>query len=322
MVDAAAREVWGTFSVKDHVRERTFVDELMLYDRLVIPVPPRGNDKELQRWEGNDWQPARLLECLRRLEDLAVPVKWDEPQQAQYEEDDRLQAARQLDPLYATSLHWALQFSLGVPPELIPKGVEQVRPIAAYPSPEEFARAHTIRVFRAPDDVTRERLVAVLARKFLVLEPSRIDAMRQLENAVDLAKRGDFREKRSRFHEWLEGKIVTGMAEGDVVGEMQRHIDEINNAAARANHRLIFKSAFLVTKVGLNAAPAALAYLGIPAPPAKDLGLGNAAVVVAENVLDKGLPELPVSPANPAAMFVTAGEELRRRELERLFEFG
>jgi hypothetical protein len=36
-------ELWGTFSVKDHLRERAFVAEVLLYDRLVIPRPPTNS---------------------------------------------------------------------------------------------------------------------------------------------------------------------------------------------------------------------------------------------------------------------------------------
>jgi hypothetical protein len=32
-------QVWGTFAVKDHCRTNAFVCEIMLFGRLVIPVP-------------------------------------------------------------------------------------------------------------------------------------------------------------------------------------------------------------------------------------------------------------------------------------------
>lgn len=32
-------EQWGTFSVKDHLRSRAFVAEVILFDKLVIPRP-------------------------------------------------------------------------------------------------------------------------------------------------------------------------------------------------------------------------------------------------------------------------------------------
>ncbi|MEP7107401.1 MAG: hypothetical protein ABI760_05450 [Ferruginibacter sp.] len=43
-----SREGWGTFSVMDHQRPGAFVSEILLYDRLVNPVP---SDKgERKRW--------------------------------------------------------------------------------------------------------------------------------------------------------------------------------------------------------------------------------------------------------------------------------
>jgi hypothetical protein len=43
-------ELWGTFSVRDHLRRRAFVAELLIYDRLVIPYPPPGDGVEYGRW--------------------------------------------------------------------------------------------------------------------------------------------------------------------------------------------------------------------------------------------------------------------------------
>jgi len=41
-------EFWGTFSVADHRRRRAFVADVLLYDRVAIPVPD-GAD-EVERW--------------------------------------------------------------------------------------------------------------------------------------------------------------------------------------------------------------------------------------------------------------------------------
>ena len=40
-------EIWGTFSVSDHLRERPFVADLLLYDKSVVPVVPQ-NDEEVR----------------------------------------------------------------------------------------------------------------------------------------------------------------------------------------------------------------------------------------------------------------------------------
>lgn len=36
--DQNVRELWGTFSEGDHLREQAFVADLLLYVRLVVPV--------------------------------------------------------------------------------------------------------------------------------------------------------------------------------------------------------------------------------------------------------------------------------------------
>lgn len=38
-----ARERWGAFSVIDHKNTAAYVPEVLLYDKLVIPVPPKDN---------------------------------------------------------------------------------------------------------------------------------------------------------------------------------------------------------------------------------------------------------------------------------------
>jgi len=87
------RERWGTFSVIDHKDTSAFIPEVLLYDRLVIPVP--YNEKDRQRWATEGWDPDLLDKRLETLGDLAVPSKWDEVQQqafAQRMENFRLDA--------------------------------------------------------------------------------------------------------------------------------------------------------------------------------------------------------------------------------------
>ena len=48
-------EVWGTFSVQDHLAERAFIADVLLYDRLVIPTKPDGQDPA--EWP-KDWDLA------------------------------------------------------------------------------------------------------------------------------------------------------------------------------------------------------------------------------------------------------------------------
>ena len=48
-------ELWGTCSVRDHLARNAFVAEVLLFDRLVVPVPPAGDEtEEKERWR-KDW---------------------------------------------------------------------------------------------------------------------------------------------------------------------------------------------------------------------------------------------------------------------------
>lgn len=91
-------EIWGTYSVRDHLRPRPFVTDVFLYDRLMIPRPPNPKEeaddeglaadnrgKEYTRWR-KDWDPDRQVELLDilREEDLVVELPWSTSVQKQW----------------------------------------------------------------------------------------------------------------------------------------------------------------------------------------------------------------------------------------------
>lgn len=89
-------ELWGTFSVKDHLGKYPFVAEVLAYDRLVIPRPPTRNEEEpkpgeesqITRWARNGWKPGRLKRLLDILgeQELAVELPWAEHARSEWEE--------------------------------------------------------------------------------------------------------------------------------------------------------------------------------------------------------------------------------------------
>src|SRR5262245_22566113 len=73
------RERWGTFSVRDHLSENAFVSDVLLFDRLIIPVPDASTAEFWQKYD-----PERQEACLRVLgvktdkkNGLALTVPWD-----------------------------------------------------------------------------------------------------------------------------------------------------------------------------------------------------------------------------------------------------
>lgn len=73
-------EVWGTFSVLDHLRTGAFVAEVLTYDRLVIPAPPEGDGAEYGRWRRKGWDPDKhkTFRDLLGEADLLLEIPWDD----------------------------------------------------------------------------------------------------------------------------------------------------------------------------------------------------------------------------------------------------
>ncbi len=76
-------ERWGGFSVKDHIDAAALAADVLLYDRLLLPVPL--DKSEEKRWEVEDWKPELQKERLDVLGDLVEPVKWDDNRQQMYQ---------------------------------------------------------------------------------------------------------------------------------------------------------------------------------------------------------------------------------------------
>ena len=69
-------QLWGAFSVLDHLPERAFVSDVLVYDRLIIPVPVEGEDA---RWVRRDPERQRIF--LNVLKDgnpgRVVEIPWN-----------------------------------------------------------------------------------------------------------------------------------------------------------------------------------------------------------------------------------------------------
>lgn len=64
--------LWGVYSVADHLAPNAFAADLILYDRIVVPVPD-GDD---ERWERNGWDPERQAALLDAAFPFVQAVPW------------------------------------------------------------------------------------------------------------------------------------------------------------------------------------------------------------------------------------------------------
>ncbi|MGA2167152.1 MAG: hypothetical protein ABSG62_03000 [Terracidiphilus sp.] len=89
---------WGTFSVRDHLKPRAFVADVLLFDKLVIPRPaaaselcgegqadPNGDQRD--RWIQQGWDPDRQRELLDVLGEFnrAVELPWGKEAQQDWQ---------------------------------------------------------------------------------------------------------------------------------------------------------------------------------------------------------------------------------------------
>ena len=112
-------EVSATYSVKDHLDRRALAADIMLFDRLVFPVPQiadlryeeadptqRGpvnwsrNEVEWARWEKQKWRPETQDSLLELIKPVVRKVPWDVPHQEEWRKEFSKVAGDQL-PGYA-----------------------------------------------------------------------------------------------------------------------------------------------------------------------------------------------------------------------------
>src|SRR5262245_2816752 len=76
-------ERWGAFSVIDHKDAAALAADVLLYDQLLIPVPP--DDLERKRWKDKLWDPDLQDVRLNMLGNLVRRVEWNQSRQQMYE---------------------------------------------------------------------------------------------------------------------------------------------------------------------------------------------------------------------------------------------
>lgn len=227
---AMGAEIWGTLAVNDHKRRDALVRQVLLFDRLVIPVPATSAERE--RWRrpnerdpDETWDPDGLDAVLKilgtqRREDaggdsLAWESDWTlERWQAGRSRVEVASALTEIDAFHSTRLVLARE-------ENLPAIVEAM---AAYPS--ERACALDLAPDRAvPDDLTAADALVLLATPLLVPDVADGDYERALHEAVGLARSGRVREERAAYHDFLR----------DTVSRLQRpgmDLDEVRLDAA------------------------------------------------------------------------------------------
>jgi hypothetical protein len=244
-----ARRLWGCYSVADHLEPRAFVADLLLYDRLVVPVPAPD---DFARWQ-EKWDPELQQRLLDILGGFAERMEWTAPLRDEWEDAwyagdlalDVDESAPDPDRPYALTRR-IISEQLQRTVEL----EEDVRGVAVYAKPDRFDREWRItqtfpfvrRATRVQPGPMRQvsgalpperhELAKLVVTRLVVPDDGRDDE-EVLQRTVDLVSRGDVAESRAKFHELLASLDAEGLEEETIVGEIEDLLDGFNASMRR-----------------------------------------------------------------------------------------
>src|SRR6266568_2780245 len=181
-------QVWATCSVSDHLVPDAFIQDVLFYEHLVLPLPsnersPQGLS-EWDRWEGEGWKPQQLRDVIETLGDVAITIPWTFKRQQEWRErrnslnDDAFKATADL-------------LCQGLP-IYVQGQVAMVGP--AYQSLQDLKRDFNPVSDEAIEPVPAAALSIVLGQEFLVTHYPEQSYDYQLNKALELAHNPAFQQ--------------------------------------------------------------------------------------------------------------------------------
>jgi len=261
------RELWGTFSVRDHLVDRAFVADVLLYDQLVIPTLPE--DEAETEWPAS-WNLLKQRTLLRDLGDLAIPIPWNKDRRDRWQKrlddaraEERRLARAQVTGIVAEDVSTARDpkyqdLPYNITRQLLQdfvntdaddrlfkklKVTRKVRPgsvleaVSAYPSFDAFA-SDVPESDTADPSVDAHRLIPTTVFGWQFFVPDSADRgeeedRRLLERAIKLATKTEFIEMRGNFYQWWSDVVAAGVSATEAKEDMRRRITEYQELLKR-----------------------------------------------------------------------------------------
>ena len=305
-------EVWATYSVRDHLKRDAFIEDVLFYNRLVLPVPPdekrfpEQSKPEWDRWERNGWQPQKQRDLIETLGDVAITIPWTQQRQLEWRErrdalhDDAFKSTADLlwqnIPIYAVA-QTAETAAVGLPAMAGP----------AYPSLQALKQDLTPESDEASKPVPGGALPVVLGQEFLVTHYPDQSYDYQLKKALELAHDPTFRQKRASLTRWQQQFLRDGFTDPASMGKALKDMHELIEEEKHA----IPPGWKTVARYGYHVAMGAAAVGGavFGGPVGIALVVGGALMLIGELPLDaKFFPSTESNQPSPAAFFIAANK--------------
>lgn len=305
-------ELWATFSVKDHTRAETFVAEVLLYDKLLIPVvpmredglSPEDADREWKRWEDARWDPARQTQLLAILNpgpaddprNRAEVIPWTAERQAEWQQA--------MASAFRQARHDGYFVTGSCLERFAPVMARTVVAVPQYSSLKELqASEHVLRRQDPYRLLPGQTLLSVLGFELLVPATPDRDDFQPFVDAVQVSRDPAYRDARRALFQWQRRFLHAGQTD---VRSIRAAVDEMHELVmqvqkATASQRLWKGLKRFFSFVGAASKVAALA-----GPPAAVAAAGGAAVAAVGSFV----AELPTAAANiPAATLIADARE-------------
>ena len=244
-----AIERWGTLSVADHNDLSALVANVLLYDRLVIPMYTESDDRdELEYWDEKNWDPVAQLARRKQLGGLAIECAWDKTRRQSY--TDRYKVAVQLDAEANGEMitRWLLTVEQDYQ---LPEGVNHADIFVAYNS--EQSTLDEIPREKIKDAVANDesKIGVLIAHELQV--PDIEDKEVALREAIDLSKEPEFRTKRTDLYEFQMACLNRGMTPKAVVAELRDRNREMVEYLKKQKIPLKKKAGFMLAQTIVGA---------------------------------------------------------------------
>lgn len=297
--------LWGTFSVIDHKRRRPFIADVLLYDRLVIPVP--NSTEEVKGWRGLHRNPDLQNRLLDIVGDLAVKVTWslqlhdiwtkqyanenasDDNSETSIRDDvaravefdaNNIEMARRNtstsggqsliaenpdDPAFMIT-RMVLADEIGSRKDrALLAGIPRADEIKAVVAYGSYSRFKASRGTLTKEPEAGGQLVSTFGWPFFVPSGSNRTDDDLLREAVELAHADEIGEWRAAVQRWQRNAFMEGKSDVEARVEMEKLMRQYAAVARKRNIRIRSRWAFAVSAAVAGAAAAAFPPLGIPA---------------------------------------------------------
>jgi hypothetical protein len=256
MTAPSSSAIWACFSVFDHAKPGAFLPEIVMYDRLVVPVPPRGEPQEWQRWEQMGWDPARQQQLLAVLDPVVERVEWTDLRRYAWEQsykDRRASAGEYVKRSLAGELTAMGLF------DVAPAMARPVVATSPYTSLKELTEDLGIRREASRRPLPASTVSAVVGRELLLPQDSSRTELELLQEAVHVVtEEPEYRNARSLLNTRLQSFCRGGFTDRESVTAAVKDIkgacDDLERAVRKRKIWVTSRRLFSFAQIVLGAA--------------------------------------------------------------------